>query len=85
MIAQGDAEILAVDPGAIVDEYETSGDGLHVCGTTPLSPRCIINFVGLYLVQDADGYWYMGEARDDGVIHCWSSCGDDLEQAIRAL
>ena len=72
-LAHGDAELVTTDPGAIVDAFDTSDDGERVRGTAALSPTCILKFVDLYLVQDGDGCWYMGQATDDGVIHCWAS------------
>jgi hypothetical protein len=80
------AEIVSIETLVIVDEIEQVGDQLRVIGTTAFVPQCILDFSGLYLVQDAsDGWWYMGQARPDGVIHCWAGYGDDLAEAIEGL
>jgi hypothetical protein len=85
-VAQGPAEVVTTDVPVIVDDIEPGADRLTVVGTSPLPPRCILEFVDLYLVQDdEDGSWYMGMARPDGVIHCWAGHGDDLEEAIKGL
>jgi hypothetical protein len=85
-VAQGPAEVVPTDGPVIVDDVEPGAERLIVVGTSPLPPRCILKFVDLYLVQDdKDGWWYMGMARPDGVIHCWAGYGDDLEEAIKGL
>lgn len=85
-IAQGPAELIPTDVRVLVDAAEPGATRLAPMGTSPVSPRCVIRFVDLYLVLDSDdGFWYMGAATDSGAIHCWAGYGEDLEDAIRAL
>lgn len=85
-VAQGPAELVAIDVHAIVDEVEAQLGKVEIVGTSPIASRCIIRFGDLYLVQDSDDdCWYMGMARSDGVIHCWAGYGQDLEEAITGL
>jgi hypothetical protein len=87
-VAQGSAE-LVVDSGigATVDRFVPTGDGQLVRdGTQHLTPTCIVDFFGLFLVRNAsDGEWYMGQIDEENVIRCWSSYGDDFEEAIKGL
>jgi hypothetical protein len=87
-VAQGSAELVA-DTGtrAVVDHFVGSDEGKLVrSGTVNLTPACVVDFSGLFLVQDADdGEWYMGQANDENVIHCWGSYGNDFEEAIKGL
>lgn len=87
-VAQGPAELVA-DTGirAIVDHFVCSDEGKLVRGgTVNLTPTCVVDFSGLFLVQDADDReWYMGQANDESVIHCWASYGNDFEEAIKGL
>lgn len=85
-VAQGHAEVVATTVPVIVDEIEPGAERFTVVGTPSLTPRCILRFGDLYLVQDAeDHWWYMGSVQPDGVIHCWAGYGDDLEEAINSL
>lgn len=80
------AELVSTETLVAVDEIERVSEQLRVVGTTGIEPRCILEFSGLYLVQDtSDGCWYMGQMRPDGVIHCWAGYGDDLAEAIESL
>lgn len=64
-VAQGSAE-LVVDSeiGATVDRFVPTDDRKLVRdGTEHLTPTCIVDFSGLFLVRDAsDGEWYMGSS-----------------------
>lgn len=74
-VAQGDAELLALDTVVLLDDR---------MGYVALVPSTIISFTGLCLVLNADdGLWYMGQLDDGGTIVCWSAYGDDLEEATR--
>ena len=85
-VAQGHVELVSTAVPVIVDEIEPGAEKLGVVGQATVVPRCTLKFGDLYLAQDStDGSWYMGQARPDGVIHCWSSYGDDLEEAIKGL
>lgn len=85
-IARCLAELVSIETPVIVDEIAQVGDQLRLIFTTGIEPKCILEFSGLYLVQDtSDGCWYMGQMRPDGVVHCWASYGDDLAGAIEGL
>jgi hypothetical protein len=85
-VAQGHAEMVPTDVPVLVDEVEPGAEKLRAVGQASIAPRCTLKFGDLYLAQDsADGWWYMGQARPDGVIHCWAGHGDDLEEAIKGL
>jgi hypothetical protein len=85
-VAQGHAEMVSTDVPVIVDEIKPGAEKLCAVGHASIAPRCTLKFGDLYLAQDsADGRWYMGQARPDGVIHCWAGHGDDLEEAIKGL
>ncbi|GLX03058.1 hypothetical protein Misp02_71440 [Microtetraspora sp. NBRC 16547] len=74
------AELLPLDTPVFLDDL----DDLDGRERVPVS--LIIQVGGLCLACDArDGEYLMGEIDDSESVCCWSSYGDDLAEALRAL
>ncbi|MEN3539642.1 hypothetical protein AAH991_31350 [Microbispora sp. ZYX-F-249] len=74
----GSAKLLPLDRPVFL--HAPSGDLEKV----PVS--LIIQIGDLCLARDArDGDYLMGQIDDSGAVSCWSSYGDDLAVALRAL
>jgi len=72
------AELLPLDTPVLL--HLTADDRERV----PVS--LIIRVGGLCLAcDDRDGQYLLGQLDDSGAISCWSSYGNDLAEALRAL
>lgn len=75
--AAGSAELLPLDTPVFLDDP---------AGRERVPVSLIIQVGGLCLVRDArDGEYLMGQIDDSESVCCWSSYGDDLAEALRAL